>query len=332
MNRLLLLSSLCLALPVAAQDAPIPACAAALAVPLPAGDQPGAAARARLQGCDSESLYYGPQRDDADARLCAYLERETGGLVFGGPAVLMMLYANGRGVARDFALARRFACELEAAPAELDGRLEHIAQMEADADAAELDLCDDITSGYMMGFCAEREAAARATGREQSWARLQASWSDADRAAWQVLRAAADDFFLARVEGEVDVSGTARGAFIVGERRQLEEDLLASVQAFERGELPRGDAAALQAADAQLNASYRAARAAAKPENPDDTYGPLGTVLPDAIRDVERAWLKYRDAWVVFGEQRYPSVPGDAWLDYFTRRREAQLRELVEGP
>ena len=331
MIRSPLLLVLFFALPAQAQDAPIPACVTALSVPLPGADQPDAKARARLEGCDSESLYYGAGRDDVDARLCAYLERDTGGLVFGGSAMLMMLYANGRGVARDYALARRFACEVEAAPAELDGRLEHIAQMEAEASPAELDLCDDITSGYMMGFCAEREASARAREHEQLWARLQSSWGEADRAAWQVLRRTADDFFQARVEGEVDVSGTARGAFIVGEQRQLEEDLLASVQAFERGELPRGDAAASKAADAQLNASYRAARAAAKPENPEDTYGSLGTVMPDAIRDVERAWLKYRDAWVVFGKQRYPSVPPDAWLDFFTRKREAQLRELVEG-
>jgi uncharacterized protein YecT (DUF1311 family) len=331
MSRSYWLLGFFLVLPVQAQDAPIPACAAALAVPLPESGLPHPKARARLEGCDSESLYYGAGRDDEDARMCAYIERETGGVVFGGPAVLMMIYANGRGVPRNYELARRFACEIDAAPAELDGRLEHLAQMEAEQDPADIDLCDDITSGYMMGFCAEREARARAKERDGEWAALQSQWSAADRAAWRALREAADGFFDARVEGEVDVSGTARGAFIVGEQRQLEDDLLASVQAFERGDLPRGDAAALKAADAQLNASYHAARAAARPENPDDTYSALGTVMPDAIRDVERAWLKYRDAWVAFGKQRYPAVPAEAWLEYFTRRREAQLRELVEG-
>lgn len=318
---------------VSAQVQP-PACSEVAGHPLPARDQPGDADRHRLAGCASEPFYYGEARNDRDARLCAYIEREADSeLVLGGSAVLMMLYANGRGVERDYALARRFACEAGGAPAELDARIERLQELErAKGAGAAIDLCDDLTSGYLLGICVARDARLRTVEREREWAALQAPWSAADRAAWRTLRAAADAFFAARVAGEVDASGTVGSAAILGEQRQLEEDLLASVQAFERGELPRGDAAALQAADAQLNASYRAAREAARPEQPDDSYGPLGTVMPDAIRDVERAWMKYRDAWVVFGKQRYPTVSKDAWLEYFTRKRDAQLRALVEGP
>ena len=321
-----------LASPSAAQELP-PTCDAPMQYPLPTAGQPGAAERERLSGCDSESLYYAEAPDYAQARLCAWIERDEGNqLVIGGSAVLMMIYANGRGVERDLMLARRFACETGGAPAELDGRLAHLDELaEAAAPATDFDLCDDITSGYMMGFCAERDATLRRRAREREWAALMAGWSDAERAAWKTLRAAADAFFAARVEGEVDMSGTARGAMAIGTAEDLEETLLKDVTAFEQGTRPRGDATALKAADAALNASYAAARRAATPE-PGEDWSLLGTIRPEAIRDAERAWLKYRDAWVAFGRVKYPDVPPEAWLDYFTRQREAQLRELAGEP
>ena len=74
-------------------------------------------------GCDTRTLYYGDDgqghgRNDAAARHCAYRARAAGNNdAFDGSGVLMMLYANGRGVARNIPLARRFACEYEGAPA-----------------------------------------------------------------------------------------------------------------------------------------------------------------------------------------------------------------------
>lgn len=309
-----------------------PACAALEKIAIPAADQPDAAARERLAGCDSESLYYadGARPNHADARLCAYLERDKGDeLVFGGSAVLMMIYANGQGVARNIPLAKRFACAVQGAPAELDGRLAHLDEMAKAAAKPEVfDLCDDITSGYMMGFCASRGADKAKVDRDQRIAAVSKSWSSADRAAFAKLRAAADAYFDAVVEGEVDMSGTARGAMAVGAREDLENKLLESLSAFERGELPKDDAAQLAAADKALNASYAVAMKAAKPIE-GETFSNLGSVNPEGIRSAERAWIRYRDAWVVFGAHKYPGVTPDAWRSYFTKEREAALRELA---
>lgn len=329
---LLLFASIGFAAAVAqAQDESEALCAAPKQWPLPDSGRPDAAARARLQGCESQALY--DAGDDVDARLCAWIERERGDeLVFGGSSILMMIHANGRGVARDFALARRFACEAGGAPAEVEARLQHLAAMEQAGDRAEpIDLCDDITSGYMMGFCADRDARVRAGEREWMYQQLLDGWSDADQEAWGELRGTATAFFDARVENEVDVSGTARGAMIAGERDALEAQLFDSLLAFERGEFPQGDAQALSAIDAKLNASYAAARKAAAVEDADAMFGPLGTIRPEGIRDTERVWIRYRDAWVAFGAKRYPSVSADAWRTWATTQRERQLRELYEG-
>lgn len=313
----------------AAQDETIPACEPWLEHPLPAEAQTPPDA-----GCDSDTLIR--EAEHAAARACAWAERSEGEAaqaVFGGAASLVVIYANGLGVPRDFALARRMACEAGGAYAEVEGRLEHLAAIEAGTDQEPLDFCDDITSGYMMGFCAEREAALAREARGRTWSTLLAGWPAAHRDAWTSLRAAADAFFEQRVANEVDVSGTGRAAFIVGETEALEIALLESVQAFERGELPQATADDLAGADRRLNESYAAARAAAKPEAADDgsMFGPLGTIKPEGIRDAERAWIKYRDAWVTFGAARYPAASETAWKHYFTVQREKQLRELYEG-
>ncbi|WP_257388553.1 lysozyme inhibitor LprI family protein [Tahibacter caeni] len=308
-----------------------PACAALAKLAVPAADQPDAAARERLQGCDSETLYYadGGKPDYVQARLCAYVERDKGNdIVFGGSGVLMMIYANGDGVARNIELARKFACETEGAPAELDGRLEHLdAMAKAGAKAGRLDLCDDITSGFMMGFCADRGASAAKVERDRRVSALTAQWSAADRAALTRLRGAADAYFDAVVDGEVDMSGTARGAMAVGAREDLENGFAAALDAFEHDKLPTGDAAAFAAADKALNASYAAALQYVRQQGTD---GSNGTVTTDGIRAAERAWIKYRDAWVAFGAQKYPTVGADAWRAHFTAERERALKDLVD--
>lgn len=308
-----------------------PACAALAAVALPVADEPDAAARTRLAGCASETLYYadGGTPDYRDARLCAYLERSRGDeLVFGGSAVLMMIYANGDGIARNLPLAKKFACETGGAPAELDGRLRHLDEIGQQSGTAErFDLCDDVTSGYMMGFCASRHADAAKVARDRGTNALTATWSAAQRGALATLRKAADRFFDASVDGEVDMSGTARGALAVGARDDLESGFATALAAFERGELPTGDAAAFAAADTALNATYATVM---KRYKADSAEGIAGTVTPEGIRQAQRAWIGYRDAWVVFGASRYPAVAAEAWKTHFTREREQALKALVE--
>lgn len=312
---------------VAQDEEPVRACVEWMHHPLP--DEARAQER---KGCDSDGLMLA--KHYAQARACAWSERaeeqpEYGEL--GASATLLALYANGWGVQRDYGLARRLACEAGFAPAEIQARLDRIAAMQAGTQKEPLDFCADITSGYMMGHCAQREALRAGAVRAEHWKILLDDWPVEHRTAFTALRKAADVFFEARVQGEVDASGTARGAFIVGERQALENGLLESVQAFERGQLPQASTDDLAQADRRLNETYAAARQAATFEDAQAMFGPLGSISPEGIRDAERAWIKYRDAWVKFGAARYPSVAPNAWNHWLTVQREKQLRELYEG-
>src|SRR5258708_1331388 len=93
-------------------------CDKALAQPQTPPSFARAIPESQLKNCDSEALYYGYDRpaDPSAALQCAYYERahQDPSVVaaFAGPGVLTMLYANGKGVRRNYDLAIRFACEI----------------------------------------------------------------------------------------------------------------------------------------------------------------------------------------------------------------------------
>ena len=93
----------------------------------PASDRPDAATAAALgKSCNAEALYYGigMPADPVKARQCALIEEDAGKASpydagrFGGTAMLMTIYANGVGAARDLDLATALACRVDGAAAE----------------------------------------------------------------------------------------------------------------------------------------------------------------------------------------------------------------------
>ena len=292
----------------------------------PAADRPTPAQARALRGCSSEALYYGigMTADPVRARQCAFLEREgEDALVFGGTSMLMTMYANGVGAERNLDVAIHLACGYEGAPAEVDGRVRHLAELRDTHWAGnDFDLCDDITSGLMMGHCAGHEEQIAAGRRAAALARVSAGWSPADRRAFEPLQHAAEAYATAHGSGEVDMSGTARAAMQIGEEEAVRGEFLRTLDQLEGGAAPRFSHPQFVAADAELNRVYREVMAG---EFYPDC---VGCVQRDGIRDAQRAWLRYRDAFLAFAAVRYPQVPRDAMAAWITQQR----TELLRGP
>lgn len=293
----------------------------AKAAPLPA-DLPAPAAVASLQQCKAVELYYdtksmsAPKLEDwRQVRHCAVATSNS--------EVLMMLYQNGQGVVKAPPLAMKYACSIAAAPAEMAGRIEHLQQLATNGQG-EIDLCDDITSGYMMGVCSAIDARQNNRVRNAATGKTNASWPVAAQASYQKLEAATAKFADARAGKETDLSGTARAAMSIA-ARTAELDLLAQdVKQYEAGKLPAAmTPAQAQALDKQLNVIYGKLMKQPKPDY-------AGAVEKDGVRDTQRLWLKYRDAWMDFGAMHYPSVTSHTWAALLTARRNAQLQELLE--
>ncbi|WP_313174682.1 lysozyme inhibitor LprI family protein [Massilia sp.] len=310
----------------AGPNAPEAECAALGKLAYPAADRPSAAQQVALSTCDAPALYYGIRqpRDFVKARHCAFTPDKDDDVFSKKAGVLMMLYANGQGVARNLQLAKKAACAAGGAPAELSGRLTHLNDMAPGKSAAgqTIDFCEDVTSGMMMGYCASLGAAQDDVKREGALAAIAATFKPNERAAFSHLLNSLSRFVEARGGNEVDLSGTARGAMVVEEEDAQKDAFLAALQAFERGKLPRFSAAQDQAIDRELNTVYGQLR-----RLPAQEYT---TIKMADIQATQRIWLVYRDAWVEFGKLRYPAVPAHAWRAYFTQQRTAMLKALLE--
>jgi uncharacterized protein YecT (DUF1311 family) len=323
-----------------------PRCKEYLKTPLPAEAATVPAPKA-WPDCDSHKLYsgIGSPVDFVAARKCAWRERlasqagfeprYTVASIFGGAPMLTVLYANGEGADKNLPLALRFACEAGGAPAEVSTRLDHIESLATRIAIGDekLNFCDDITSGFMEGFCAASISELADQKRSRSLDAISAQMSPVQREAFLQLVNKEEAYSRAHAIGEIDLSGTARAMFQIDAEQTLRDDFLAALQSFESGKVPDGSARAYKDADARLNLAYQKAIVIAEVHRRD-----YGAVQPSGIRNAERAWLKYRNAWKTFAKLRYPGVLPEAWLILLTNDRTSILdgsfcdMDAVDGP
>lgn len=287
---------------------------------------PDKAAPGATPKCDAGALYY-TKRNQAKTSPSEWNKVRACAIANDDNAVLMMLYANGFGVERDTGMAIHYACSLEhVAKAEMESRIEHLAA--APGAGAPFDQCDDITSGYMGGVCAairerqdERVRAARLN-------RITANLSPAGRAAFERLRAAAERYATSAT-GEVDMQGTGAAGFSLEHRARLREQFMRAALDTSSGKLPSASAAEYAQRDDELNDRYKALMTApsAQPDWPDRIGE--STISRSDVRDTERLWLAYRDAFVAFVATLHPGPDEIAVKALLTSQRIAQLEKVA---
>lgn len=299
-------------------------CARVINAEPPAADRPTPAQTRALKGCYSEALYYGigMKADPIKARLCAFTEKEEDVSEIGGRAMLMTIYANGAGVGRNLSVATHLACGIEnSAPMEQVGRIEHLQKLKP---GDPFDICDDITSGYMMGQCAGLAARIEAPKRAARLDALAASGRFATTPEWRALRKAADAYALAYSLGETDMTGTARGAEVVSAQFRARGDFEEALTLLVAGEIAPASPRTLSVADAALNQAYRAALADL------DAEPGAGAVTREGMRGSARAWIAYRDAVLAFAARRFPAASRSGLAALLTRQRIANLSSSEE--
>jgi uncharacterized protein YecT (DUF1311 family) len=282
--------------------------------------------RASLEGCDAEKLYYGVgvRAEPKKARNCAMLRSQDGSYPFDGAGLLSMIYANGNGAKKDLDLAIHFACYIEGAPLEVAGRIEHLMKIKRDQNGDDtFSVCDDVTSGFLAGLCAVHEQRIAKAAQDAHLEEFSAKLSSAQEAAFSRLRSAVNEYAAKSAANEVDQTGSMRGVFVT----QREDDILTAwgelISALEKGDMPKPKMT-FAASDRNLNRVYKRIMA-----NPMPYADMPGSVTRDGIRQAERAWIKYRDAWISFAASRYPMVDEVALKSYLTELRTAFLEGFV---
>lgn len=308
-------------------------CDAAKSKPLNPVHPSGPLTEHQLTICDETALYYGiGTRPDYSAALqCGWYQRahprDTEADMFYGPGVLSMLYANGKGVGRNYDLAIRFSCEDQwAAEAEMAyriGRLEHLRDTKSQN--ATFDLCDDITSGLSDGTCTSIQTRKEDVQRSKEINSVVQRLPRAAQALFKPLQQAELAFEQTRSENEVDLSGTSRAAFQLAEEARLGDQFLVNLRRFGTGDIPAASDADLSSLDRKLNEVYQSI------EHSPPSKWKFGTVKPDGIRDTERKWVSLQEAWLRFARVAYPTLSLTAVRAQLIRLRLHQLRSLGAG-
>ncbi len=161
---------------------------------------------------------------------------------------------------RDLDLAIRLACTIEGAePAEYDRRVIHLAHLrERGWQGRDFSYCDDIDPGLGTGLCASHRAALARPQREAAQRALIARWSAEQRAAYEPLRRAFEEFVAASKDGDLARGGSSHASLQGRLEQGLRDQFADMLQRLEGGRAPRFTSAQLRTEDLQLNQAYRA--------------------------------------------------------------------------
>jgi hypothetical protein len=275
--------------------------------------------------CDATSLYY-LKHDQPTTSSAEWGQVRSCAEASGDDAVLMMLYANGYGVARDTDRAIYHACRLDTAKAEMEARVAHLSSSAA-ADGQAFDLCDHITSGRMGGVCAaigeERDDRVRAARLDQFAAAL----APQARQPFARLRRAADAFAQKSAD-EVDMSGSGGAGFAFRHTGRRDEEFMETLLKAASGRLPRTGAAQLAELERQLDAQYRKVLGTPSDNGNHPDRLRQSTVARADVRSTGRVWLAYRDAWEAFAAAARLPTDVISIKAMLTRQRIAQLKRI----
>jgi hypothetical protein len=296
-------------------------CAAVSNVELPSADRPTQVEEKALASCSSIDAYFGfgQPADPAKARKCAYAELDRGDKnLLGGKAVLMMVYANGKGAARNYDAAIKLACEFGGAPGDDAGRVYQLDRLKkANWAGNNFSVCDHSSGRQMYEQCAILSERFDKIERDQKFAELIAGWSVPEKKAFKAFMEEADRFIKIQANNGVNLEGT----FEIQEEIFQRNNLLSALQGFERGELPTYSAEESKRAEAAENAAYLKTQT-----------GPAaqwGTITSASVRKSQDEWQRYRDAWLTFAKRKYPSVAEQSWKTWLDIDRTVTLNRFL---
>lgn len=283
--------------------------------------------------CASYKLYsgIGTSVDLEAARRCAWSERlaAQAGLapkytlesIFGGSAMLTVLYANGEGVERSIPLALRFACE-----ADFDSDFDDIESLDQEAHGKrpKFVLCNEAKTEFSIGFCAGYQQQIDDQERKNAYRKISSQWPAAHRAAFEKLLVTEANYAKAHAMGETDLSGSGRTVWEINSEESIENDFLSAIKIFETGKaIPKSSSADAATSEANINRLLEGTLAMAEAKKSG-----YGAIQPEGIRKAEQAWLSYRTAWTEFSKLHYPSVSTEAWVTLLTKDRIDILKDV----
>ncbi len=100
-----------------------------------------------------------------------------------------------------------------------------------------------------------------------------------------------------------------------------ERELIATLEKFEKGELPKFAEADLKKAEEEMQVKFS--------ETQTKDPHQWGTVSSESIRKTQPSWLAYREAWIALGKARWPNVTPTSWKTWTAQERVVMLERSL---
>jgi hypothetical protein len=300
-------------------------------VTAPASDRPTPEEVTKLKGCNSVDLYYGigAPADPVAARKCAFLEQAKGErMVSGGSMILMMVYANGAGVERNFDLSLHYSSRLDedheiSSVAYKNIRL-HLEKLKAEKWAGnDFDFCEFTTSGYMLGYCAYLKARLMDQDRNVRILKIASTLKPEHQHLFDALEQASEKFTRTRTAKETCLMGTAATAVQMIEEQKLKEDYVQMLEAFAGRRERRYSIADYTDQSAKLD------KILGRIANTPNDQKVECSITMSGIKRTQKAWEAYRDAFAQYASARYPRIAADSVKTWLIVKRIHTLRALI---
>lgn len=317
-----------LVFPAYAEKAKISAeerCRSYIEVKIPEADKNG---ELSSHGCSAEEYYFGVgecarknKPDYRSARLEGFIERpqfDRSNTPYDGLPILMMIYANGKGVPRNYALATRFACEMgeDGLDLRLDALESASKEFSNNKAVMDVDICQMVPDYIMEATCViDNDSHFHVPRREKRLENIVSKWSPEKLESYWVLRKAAKDFFGVRCDQEVDQTGASRMRFSYEESRRLEDGFVELISEMNKKHLRKSRK--LMSVEAELQKTYLSLQA---------SNWKYGTVTAEDVAITQKSWIEYREAWLALA--RVMRQNENAWRERLAAQRLAMLREL----
>jgi uncharacterized protein YecT (DUF1311 family)/TPR repeat protein len=209
-------------------------------------------------------------------------------------------------------------------PAELECAVDQAYKNWKSGTVKEFNICDYITSGGGMAFCASRADDQEERDRNKKVLAIRQNLNDKGRKLFDAAYASAVKFIDSKASNEEAHRGSGRGAWVIGSQMEQKNEYLDLVEKVRSGYRPSPKSSFLEA-DRSLNQTYK--KVISNLKKKADNYSVPPRV--DDVRAVQQLWIPYRDTTVRLFMAINPAVGEDVWKSWVTEVREKQLKEIL---
>ncbi len=190
----------------------------------------------------------------------------------------------------------------------------------------EFDICNYVTSGSGMGYCARRGAADNEVQINTRLTQLTAALKHGSGQYLKPAYKATVKFLEAKVWNEELHGGSGYAAWATGSLVKQKKEFVQLIENVNSGKLPK-EITSMKDNDARLNSVYHEVLVKLRKKPLTDFNAEVNA---DGLRTTQRLWIPYRDAIVTLLSTMNPDIGKRQWMNWVTEQRIKELASVLK--